>query len=152
MKTHPILFLSLRSLRRHKKQFFVQSVAVILCIALVFLAVCFISGFYRNQQELVLSAYGAQDAILFHAVQGAEKELMQKDFIKELGSVRCEAFAETETVFEPVIAVGVMDQTAIELGRVKAEEGRLPSAENEAAVCLQHAGEFKFRLEIRRCI
>lgn len=135
MKTHPILFLSLRSLRRHKKQFFVQSVAVILCIALVFLAVCFISGFYRNQQELVLSAYGAQDAILFHAVQGAEKELMQKGFIKELGSVRCEAFAETETVFEPVIAVGVMDQTAIELGRVKAEEGRLPLAENEAAVC-----------------
>lgn len=135
MKKHPILFLSLRSLRRHKKQFFVQSVSVILCIALVFLAVCFISGFYRNQQELILSAYGAQDAILFHAAQGAEEELAQKDFIEGLGSIRCETFVETDTVFEPMIAVGVMDQTAIEMGRVRAEQGRLPSAENEAAVC-----------------
>ncbi|MDE6659798.1 MAG: ABC transporter permease, partial [Eubacterium sp.] len=127
--------LAFGNLTKHKKQYTIMIIGIIL--AMVFSSSVIISIFSLNASELEMgrNAIGIQDVIMLNVTENSMKEAKNDGYVEEYGFAHMMGYASTDAEDEENgFYIAWLDDTAKKLSYQSFIEGAYPENENEIAI------------------
>ncbi len=127
--------LAFSNLKKHKKQYAVMIIGIILAMVFSSSVLLFLSCMQTSMQQKKTDNYGAQNNIYINADEALFAQAKKNGYVKEYGFAHMVGFGYTDdNSADSGTAIAYFDDKAKELSAVSFVEGTYPQNENEIAI------------------